>query len=99
MRRIRNSSTTKAIWIEWRNPRTKEEASLYGQTIFDNDSTARIFINSRKNATYLDAVQTYWHELVHVFFHFHTHRTIVTDKKEESLCRTIERVLWEILNV
>lgn len=87
---------TKAVWIEWRGPKTKEEKSVYGQTTFTNESTARIFINSRKNKTTEDQVKTFWHEMTHAFLHFHRHKK--TAKQEERICQKLERVIWEILN-
>lgn len=89
--------TTKAIWVEWRKPQTKEESRQYGSTTYQNENTARIFINTQKNKTASDGVQTFWHEIAHVFFHFHERKTKLTKDAEEDLCRRLERIIYEVL--
>jgi hypothetical protein len=83
--------STKAVWIEWRGPKTKNEAELWGETRFDNPHTARIFINTKRG----ENPETFWHEMVHVFFHFHKHK--VSPQKEEQLCRKLETIIMEVL--
>lgn len=93
----RKRATTKAIWIEWREPETPHESKLYGRTRYDNAYTARVFINSLMNKSAAEQAKTFWHELVHVFVNFYN--TDIRPDKEERLCYALERVIWEIINV
>ena len=90
-------SEAKSIWIEWRNPITKHEHKLCGQSVFTNPSTARVFINQKKNRVGSEEIKTFWHEMVHVFLHFHNVGKKLTLAQEEDLCRRIETIMWEVL--
>lgn len=71
------------IVVEFRNPRTKEEAAVFGITETQNGShVSRIFINARKAPnTHLD---TFFHEIAHSFMHFKGEKN---QRKEERAAR------------
>jgi len=82
---------TKNIHIEYRAPRTIEEKGLYGQT-FSNNEKADIFINLSKNRTRMDTIDTFFHEIAHVFFAFYKSKVKVTAAEEERLAQQIGHV-------
>lgn len=88
--------TTKSIIIEWRNPRTKEEAEDYAETIASSDF-ARVFINSRKNQSSREIVDSFFHEMVHVFVAFHETRKTMTAKEEEAIADQMGKMAAIIL--
>ncbi len=94
-----HKGATKAVWIEWREPRTTTEKKRYGETLYENDNTARIFINTKLIKTSRDDVMTFWHEMIHVFHHFYSHKPPLTDDQEERRCRKLERIIWEVLDL
>jgi Zn-dependent peptidase ImmA (M78 family) len=87
------NDATKAIWLEWRSPNVKRENKLYGETRYLNPNTARVFINNRKSRREIS--KTFWHEMFHVFCHFHGHS--FTAQKEEDMARRLESIVWELI--
>jgi hypothetical protein len=87
---------TKNIHIEYRAPRTLEEKESYGQT-FSNNEKADIFINLHKNRTSDDTIDTFFHELAHVFFAFYKTRIKVSAADEEKMAKQIGRVCAGVL--
>lgn len=88
-------SATKSIWVEWRGPETKAEKALFGQTVWTNPNTVKIFINIQKNKQAIDLFKTFWHEMAHVFFKFHKSKR--SSREQEDMCYRVEKVLWELL--
>ena len=84
--------TVKSIVIEWRNPRTKEEKELWGETFVYHD-IATVFINLKKNRKSKEAVDTFFHEIAHVFFGFHTKNKKMSDAKEEELAMQVGKLV------
>ena len=85
----------KNIWIEWRPPQTDEERAVYGLTHEGFSNVAKIFINTARCKTNKDKVMTLWHELFHVFCHFHEHK--LSKDREEDMCRRLESIIWEVI--
>jgi len=56
------------IVVDYRAPRTREEAEIYGMTETENGRVSRVFINSKRHkSTCLD---TFFHEIAHAFMHW-----------------------------
>jgi hypothetical protein len=88
-------SLQKAIFMEWRNPRTRHERKLYGLTEYTNSAIAKVFINTQGGEGHL--VDTFFHEMVHVFFAFHRQRGKVNLKREEALASQIGKTCAYLL--
>lgn len=88
--------TTKAIVIEWRNPRSKSEAECWGETLFEN-GIAKVFINLKKNRNSSEAVDTFFHEMAHVFLGFHTKNKAMSVQKEEYLATKVGNIVADLL--
>lgn len=86
---------TKNIHLEFRNPRNKKEAEYFGIT-YSEPTHADIFINTRKNRNGSDLIDTFFHELTHVFLHFFKH-TKISAQREEQLARQVGRVCLGVL--
>lgn len=86
--------TSKAIFIEWRNSRTKEEKEVYGMTEVNGD-VAKIYMRRRQCSREL--VDTFFHEMTHVFFAFHKKNKHMTDEQEEWLASKLGNVAAELL--
>lgn len=71
------------IVVEFRNPRNREEAAVYGLTVTEHKSNvAHIFINAKRAAhTRLD---TFFHEVAHAFMHWKGEKNW---RKEEKAAR------------
>jgi hypothetical protein len=85
----------KAVFMEWRNPRTKQERKLYGLTEYENRHVAKVFINTRNDGG--EIVDTFFHEMAHVFFAFHRRRGKVNLKREEALASQIGKTCAYLL--
>jgi len=72
--------------IEWRKPATKFEKSRYGTTEVSGN-IAKVFIDEKQNSQ--EMVDTFFHEMAHVFFGFHSKNKKMTDKQEEYLSAKI----------
>jgi hypothetical protein len=84
----------KTISIKWRKPENKKERHCYGHTMTIG-SNAEIFINAKRCKGVREEVITFWHEMAHVFCHFHKHK--LSKEQEEQLCERIGKVVWELL--
>lgn len=84
------SMTRKLIVIENRNPRNADERALYGQTITEGQ-TVDIFINSKKNRSGNELVDTLFHELCHAAVGLY--RTKLTPRREEKLARLVGNIV------
>jgi predicted metalloprotease with PDZ domain len=91
----KQDETIKAVWLEWRCPRNKDEAGCFGETRYTNNNTARIFINTKRNKTNRDFVTTFWHEMFHTFCVFHKKK--LSAKQEEDLAQRLEEIIWEVI--
>lgn len=87
-------SIQKAVFIEWRRPNGKKERKYYGLTEYENEHVAKVFIstNGRKHL-----VDTFFHEMAHVFFAFHQKNKKMSNKREESLASHIGKACAAIL--
>lgn len=86
----------KNIRIEYRASRTKEEKALFGLTVAE-DNEATIFLNVRKNRKSRELIDTFFHEMAHVFFAFHSNGKQMNNVTEERLARQIGRVCAGVL--
>lgn len=84
------------IHLDYRIPHTKEEKELYGLSNVDAH-TANIFINVNKHRDGKDLVDTFFHEMVHVFLEFHGKTGQMSHVKEEQLARKVGRLCAEAL--
>lgn len=87
---------TKNIHIEFRAPRNKSEKSYFGLT-WSNNEKADVFINLRKNKKSSDMVDTFFHEMAHVFFAFHKTNRKMTEAEEEKLAKQLGRVCLGVI--
>lgn len=78
---------SKAVYIEWRHPKTKQEKELFGLTEYDSKYVAKVFINTQGGMEHLP--DTFFHEMAHVFFAFHRRRGKLHSKREEALAKQI----------
>ena len=88
-------SINKAVYIEWRYPKTPAERALYGLTEYENKYVAKVFINTRMGKRSLP--DTFFHEMAHVFFAFHSKRGKLHHKKEEALAEQIGKTCAYLL--
>lgn len=84
----------RAIIIEIRKP-GKGEETLYGRTYID-PAIAKIFINGRMNHKYRDLVNTFFHEMAHVWFGLF-HDKPIDKRLEEDICWRLGDVCEAIL--
>lgn len=87
---------TKFIHIDYRAPRTKDEKGLFGQVFAEKDK-ADIYMNVNKNRNSKDLVDTFFHEMAHVFFAFHGKTKQMTEAEEEKLAQQIGRICAGVL--
>ena len=83
---------TKSILIEWRKPANARERRAFGATYAD-DRIARVFIDTR--APMDEQIDTFFHEMAHVFFAFTKHE--VPDTVQEAKARRIGKTCTEVL--
>lgn len=86
----------KYIHLDYRKPRTKEESTLYGLSNVDLN-TADIFINVNKHRKGQNLVDTFFHEMAHVFIEFHGKKNQMNEHKEEELAMAIGKACAEVL--
>ena len=89
---MKKQVTTKSIHIEWRKPENALERQAYGATYADN-RIAKIFIDI--NATPYEQIDTFFHEMAHVFFAFT--RNNVPMSVQEKLAEKIGKLCTEAL--
>lgn len=89
---MKNREWTKAIHIEWRKPANARERKAFGVTYADN-RIAKVFIDS--SATMNEQVDTFFHEMAHVFFAFTTNN--VPLKCQEKLADQLGKVCAEVM--
>lgn len=82
--------TRKLIVIETRHPRTAEERAIYGQTVVEGQ-TVDIFVNSRKNQSGAELVDTLFHELCYAAVGLY--KTKLTPQREEKLARLVGNIV------
>lgn len=83
----------KAITIEWRAPQNKEERECDGMAVTQGD-ISKVWIRRSLIGTPTE-VNTFFHELAHVYFH--THPTKLSALKQEQLCETIGNLVGGLL--
>lgn len=86
----------KYIHIDYRHPRTKAERECFAITFAERDS-AEIFLNVKKNEKSEVLVDTFFHEMVHVFLEFHGKAKQMSAIKEELLAKQIGQLCAEAL--
>lgn len=86
----------KYIHLDYRKPRTKAEKTYFALSNVDTHTTD-IFINTNKNRLGKDLIDTFFHEMAHVFVAFHGKEKQMSAAKEEKLCREIGRRCAEVL--
>jgi hypothetical protein len=82
----------KSVMLEWRKPETKRERAAYGVTYGDN-RVAKVFIDM--NQSQCSLVDTFFHEMTHVFFSFHKNN--VSGKAQERIATKIGKLCGEVL--
>lgn len=87
---------TKVITLNYRRARTKEEKGDWAETTLDSPDLATVYINRDKNRTSKELADTFFHEMAHIFIHFHGAKKIDRDV-EEKLCQQIGRACEGIL--
>lgn len=85
---------SKVILIEWRDPKNKYEKDKYGWTEVDG-SVAKVFIKRKQCSKEL--TDTFFHEMAHVFFGFHSKNKRMSDKQEEYLAAKIGQLAAALL--
>ena len=88
----RPKSETKAIFISWHKPKGREERAHFGITDTDK-RIATIYIDITQSPA--EMVDTFFHEMAHVFFAFHNHN--VPSSREETLAQKVGRICAEVL--
>lgn len=86
----------KYIHIDYRKPRTKSEKRYFALSNVDVNA-ADVFINTRKNKKMKDLVDTFFHEMAHVFIAFHAKDGQMTEQQEEMLCEALANKCSEVL--
>lgn len=86
----------KYIHIDYRHPRTKEERECFAIT-FAEPHSAEIFLNVKKHSKGHVLVDTFFHEMVHVFLEFHGKAKQMSAAKEENLAKEVGRICAEAL--
>jgi len=80
--------------IEWRKSNSKYEKSRYGTTEVEGN-IAKVFIDSTQSPE--ESVDTFFHEMAHVFFGFHTKNKKMSDQQEEYLAAKIGHIAAALL--
>lgn len=86
----------KYIHIDYRHARNKEERECFAITYAEPHS-AEIFFNVKKNKKGKVLIDTFFHEMVHVFLEFHGKDKQMSPGKEESLAKEVGRICAEAL--
>ena len=86
----------KYVHIDYRTPRTSEERSVYAFTEGDKHA-ATVFINVNKNRKSEDVIDTFFHEMAHVFFAFHKKNRKMSCAAEEKLAQQVGRICAGVL--
>ena len=77
------------ITVDWREPKDRAEAGLYGRTYKLHGGMYYIFINKKKNPPRsIELLKTLLHEFVHAILWMGEKR--FNDKREHWLCNTLE---------
>lgn len=85
----------KVIVIDVSKAYRKEQRPLWGQTRFENDGLNTVWI--REGQTGKQLVDTFFHEMTHVFLGFAKFKGRLSIKQEEELCRMIGQTASSIL--
>ncbi len=85
---------TKSIVIEWRDPRTKSEKKNYAISDIKGN-LATIYIKKKQCSKEL--VDTFFHEMAHVFFAFHRSKKRMSEEKEEFLAIKVGKIVGGLL--
>lgn len=86
----------KFIHFDYRFPRNKNENKYYALSEVTRD-TANVFMNVSKHKNGKDLIDTFFHEMAHVFFAFHGKTKQMSSVTEERLARQIGRVCAGVL--
>lgn len=86
----------KTVHLDYRRPRTKGEKDMFGLSMVDAQS-ANVFINTNKHRNGQNLIDTFFHEMVHVFLAFHGKDKQMSDATEEKLAKAIGVACAEIL--
>jgi hypothetical protein len=86
----------KSIVLNYHKAHTKEEKVVFGQTRADKN-IAEVYINIANNRKSEDVVDTFFHEMAHVFFAFHNKKKKMSAATEERLAQQLGRISAEIL--
>lgn len=81
--------------IEWRKPRNKMERGCYGVTDSINSNIIDVFL--QQDMSREQSVDTFFHELAHVFFRCYKSKKKISDAEEERLASLVGRVVASIL--
>lgn len=87
--------TKRVIIFEHRSPRTRAEKRCYGQTIETGDGIVDVWLSTRQSQR--QTIDTYWHEMAHVFFRIFTRNRRMTVAQEEQMARVIGKATSELL--
>lgn len=86
----------KYIHLDYRKPHTKEESNVFGLSNVEIQH-AEVFINTNKHRKGQNLIDTFFHEMAHVFLAFHGKDKQMSDAKEEKLAKEIGVACAEIL--
>lgn len=86
----------KSIHLDYRRARTKEEKRSCGISNVETH-TANVFINADLHRRGRNLVDTFFHEMVHVFLEFHGKAGQMSNSKEERLAKKVGRLCAEAL--
>lgn len=84
-----------AINIEWRRPTSKLEKKCYGVTTTRNPAIIDVFL--RSNMTSSKSVQTFFHEMTHVFFRCYSKHKKFPKGYEEHIADVVGTVAAKIV--
>lgn len=85
----------KVIILDVSKPHNKDQKPLWGQTAFDNDGLNTVWIREGQEGKQL--VDTFFHEMTHVFLGIVKQKARITSAQEEQLCRMIGQIAASIL--
>lgn len=85
----------RVIILEVSKAKTRHRKRLLGETEFDNDGVNTVWIREGQMGKQL--VDTYFHEMTHVFLGFARFKGKLSNEQEEQLCRMVGQTSASIL--
>ena len=86
----------KYIHLDYRTPRSQKERDSFAVSEVD-DRTANVFVNRHMHRKGNNLIDTFFHEMTHVFLAFHGKDDQMSSAKEEKLAKEIGRLCARVL--